>query len=107
MTDEARDPGGRLFCRLSASLSRRCDPVDRRCIARNDAVARFMALLFRREKKEKRKKYPLLPANSSNITGFAVLTTIAVCATIFEKRGQFGTIVGSHLRVDYEIIRCR
>ena len=55
MTDEARDPGGQLFCRLSASLSRRRDPVDRRCIARNDAVARFMALLFRREKKEKRK----------------------------------------------------
>jgi hypothetical protein len=47
-----------------------------------------MALLFRREKK--RKKYPLLPANRPNITGFGVLTTIAVCAMISEECGQFG-----------------
>ncbi len=46
-------------------------------------------------------------ANSPNITGFAVLTTFAVCATVFEKRGQFGTKVGLHLCLDYEIVWCR
>ncbi|WP_157041202.1 hypothetical protein [Roseiflexus sp. RS-1] len=43
-TDEARDPGVQLFCTpappsLSRVPSRRRDPVDRRCIARNSAAA--------------------------------------------------------------------
>jgi hypothetical protein len=36
---ETRDLGGQLFCRPSASLPRRCDSVDRRCIAQNGAAA--------------------------------------------------------------------
>ncbi len=57
-TDEARDPGGQLFCRLSASRSRCRDSVDRRCIARNGAVARFMALqrCFSAERKKEKKE---------------------------------------------------
>ncbi len=110
-TDEARDPGVQLFCApappsLSRVPSRRRDPVNRRCIARNGAVARFMALLFRREKKRKKeKKYPPLSANSPNITGFGVLTTFAVCAMMSKKRGQFGTKVRVCLHADYEIIQ--
>jgi len=55
---ETRDQGGQLFCRPSASPSRRRDPVDRRCIARNGAVARFMALqrCFSAERKKEKKE---------------------------------------------------
>jgi hypothetical protein len=46
MTKEAHDPGGQLFFYLSASLSRRRDSVDHRCIARKGIPSIFTVFVI-------------------------------------------------------------